>query len=253
MVELHTPLTLRYYPVPLDFERMSQRLEPLPLGGREIRTFSAEDTLIALCVHSSKHFWERLKWICDVAELAQIPRGINWEVAQEEARRLGCEQMLFLGLCLAHDLLDAPLPEEVLRRAKANRAVQMLAAQVRGRLFEQGRAIPGVVQRFFFRSRMRGNLWEGVRYCLRLGLAPTEEDWELVQLSERLAPLYSLLRLLRLVRTHGVGWFRSHPDFDASNRTGGSLLIKQRTSEPREQGSHEPMAENGTHSPTSSV
>ena len=208
IVELHTPLTLRYYPVPLDLERLSQRLRPVSLAGREVWTFSTEDSLSILCVHSSKHFWERLKWVCDIAELVQNPEGVNWGQAEEQARRLGCERMLFLGLCLANDLLDAPLPEEVLRRLKANRAVESLAAQIRGQLFAHARELPGVMQRLFFRFRMREGLWDGLRYCLRLALTPTEEDWKFLRLPAPLAPLYSVLRPLRLVRTHGWGLLR---------------------------------------------
>ncbi len=208
IVELHTPLTLRYYPVPLDLDRLRQRLQAVALGGREIRTFSAEDSLTLLCVHSSKHFWERLKWVCDIAELVQIPRGINWELAQEEARRLGCERMLFLGLRLANDLFEAPLPEEVLRRVQASGAVQSLAANVQSRLFRDDLMVPGVAQRLFFRLRMSENLWDGVRYCLRLATSPTEEDWSRVRLPAPLAPLYSVLRPLRLLRSHGLGLAR---------------------------------------------
>ena len=208
IVELHTPLTLRYYPVPLDLELLSRRLRRDTLGGREVPNFSPEDLLTIISVHSSKHFWERLGWVCDIAELVQVRPGINWEVALGEARRLGCERMLLLGLHLANDLLEAPLPEEVLRRLRANRAVQALAAQVCKRLFRQGRSLPGVAQRFLFRLRMRENPWEGARYCWRLAITPTEEDWKFVRLPSPLEPLYAVLRPLRLVRKHGLGFAR---------------------------------------------
>ncbi len=208
IVELHTPSTLRYYPVHLDLKRLSERLQHVWLGGREVPTFSTEDLLTILCVHNSKHFWERLQWICDIAELVQVPRAVNWGLAQEEARRLGCERMLLLGLHLANDLLEAPLPEEVLCRLRANRAVQALAAQVCRRLFRQERSRPGVLQRFFFRLRMMENSWKGARYCWRLATSPTEEDWKLVRLPAPLAPLYVLLRPLRLIRKYGLGLVR---------------------------------------------
>ncbi len=208
IVELHTPRTLRYYPVPLDLEPLSERLQLVRLGGREIRTFSTEDSLIILSVHNSKHFWERLQWVCDIAELVQVPRGIDWPLCLKEARCLGCERMLLLSLHLANSLLETPLPEEVLRRVKASSAVQTLAAHVRGQLFRQTRSLLGVSQRFLFRLRMMENPWEGVRYCWRLAMTPTEEDWEFVRLPARLAPLYSAVRPLRLIRKYGLGLVR---------------------------------------------
>jgi len=208
IVEVHTERTLRYYPKPLDVDGLLARTVTVPLGGQLVPSFAPEDLLMILSVHASKHFWNRLIWICDVAELVQIPRGINWELAQEEARRLGCQRMLLLGLSLAHELLDAPLPGEVLRQVKANGAVQALAAQARGRIFQQTRALSGVLQRFFFRYRMTETPWQGIRYCLRLALAPTEEDQMLVRLPGWLTPLYAALRPLRLARKYGLGLAR---------------------------------------------
>jgi hypothetical protein len=43
-VELHTEHTLRYLPVPLDWEGLSRRLISVSLGGRQVKTFSVEDT-----------------------------------------------------------------------------------------------------------------------------------------------------------------------------------------------------------------
>jgi len=56
-VELHTEQTLRYFPVPLDFDNMSRRFIAVEIAGRKMRTFSIEDTLVMLCVHGTKHFW----------------------------------------------------------------------------------------------------------------------------------------------------------------------------------------------------
>jgi len=56
------------FPVPLDFDKMSRRFITVEIAGRKIRTFSVEDTLVMLCVHGTKHFWDRLAWIVDVAE-----------------------------------------------------------------------------------------------------------------------------------------------------------------------------------------
>src|SRR5260370_39215060 len=74
ILELHTERTLRYFPRRLNLEDMLQRLESVPMGGREGLTFSAEDALSLLCVHGSKHFWERLMWVADIAALVPRPR-----------------------------------------------------------------------------------------------------------------------------------------------------------------------------------
>jgi hypothetical protein len=211
VVEIHSERTLRYFPTPLDLDAMSERLETIPLDGGQVQTFSAEQALPILCVHGSKHFWERLAWVCDIAEMAQAPRGMDWDAALGNARRLGAERMVSLGLYLARDLLGAALPQEVWRRVQSDRVAQLLAAQVRALSFSGARSELGVVQRFSFRVRMRGNTWEGLRYALRLAAAPTEEDWSQLHFRKPLPALYTVLRPFRLLRKYGLRKKTSRP------------------------------------------
>jgi SAM-dependent methyltransferase len=205
MVELHTEKTLRYFPVPLDWEGLSRRLEPVAIGGREVRTFSAEDTFILLCVHGAKHFWGRLSWICDLAELAQISRGVDWELTEELAARMSCRRMWMLGLWLARALLDAPLPQPVLQRVQADPVVAALGRKVQTQLFSRRQMLPGVSQRLLFRMQSHERIRQGIRQCVRTATRITEEDWRSVTLPEWAAPLYVLLRPLRLLHKHGIG------------------------------------------------
>jgi hypothetical protein len=94
-VELHTERTLRYFPVPLDFEKMSKRLISVELSGRRVQTFSIEDTLVMLCVHGAKHFWDRLGWVQDVAELVAA-QPVDWPLAMRIAKKLKSTRLLLL-------------------------------------------------------------------------------------------------------------------------------------------------------------
>ncbi len=170
VVELHTERTLRYFPEPLDLESLSRRLLSVSLGGRQVCTFSIEDSLPILCVHGSKHLWEQLSWICDIAELVQHPRGVDWDQTLAQAQRMGAQRMLLLGLRLANESLGAPLPEEVLRRVQIDRAVGSLAMQICANLF---RGQLSAARRFLFRARVHGSGWKGLRYAVRLTTAQT--------------------------------------------------------------------------------
>src|SRR6201987_2640215 len=63
IVELHTELTLRHFPVKPDLDRFAQRLVKVVVAGQEVSTFAAEDLLPVLFVHGSKDFWARISWI----------------------------------------------------------------------------------------------------------------------------------------------------------------------------------------------
>lgn len=86
-----------------------------------------EILLIVLCVHGSKHAWEQLKWVCDVAELVTSHPDLDWNQIFAHASNWRCQRMLYLGLSVAHIILDAPLPAAVLERLKPDVEVEALA------------------------------------------------------------------------------------------------------------------------------
>jgi len=142
--EIHWRFSPRHFLFPLDYEQVRERLEPAPLFGVRTQTLSPEDLLLVLCAHGAKHLWERLMWICDVAELIRTRKGINWGSVIEKARSLGSERMLFLGLLLANSLLEAPLPKEVLHEINASSSLRSLAWQVQKWLFSETSGIAGI-------------------------------------------------------------------------------------------------------------
>jgi hypothetical protein len=203
-VELHTEYTLRYFPVPLDFDKMSRRFIAVDIAGRKMRTFSVEDTLVMLCVHGAKHFWNRLGWSVDVAELIKT-QPIDWELCMQIAAEMKSTRLLLLGLYLAHELLQAPLPPHVLERVQGNTAVRWLANKVRAQFESDADASPGVLPRALFRLRSRDSLSQGVRHMVRLTMSPTERDRQSTHLPPSLAPLYMLVRPFRLLQEYGLG------------------------------------------------
>ena len=203
-VELHTERTLRYFPVPLNFEKMSRRLIAVELCGRTLRTFSIEDTLIMLCVHGAKHFWERLLWILDVAQLITV-REVDWTSLSQIAAKLESTRVLRLGLYLAHDLFDAPLPGRLLGEIDRDSTVQELAGKVYERYAGISDPAAGVVPRAVFRFRSRDGIGKGLRHTWRLAMSPTESDRQEARLPHWLTPLYMLVRPWRLLRQYGSG------------------------------------------------
>src|SRR6266568_8868434 len=142
IVELHWAFGPRDFPLALEVEAVRTRLEPVALGTTLVDTLCAEDLMLVLCAHGAKHLWERLEWICDVAELLRRVPLSDGDGLLERARALGAERMLLLGLRLAVDLLGAPLPERLQRHVAADPVVVALAEQVRKRLFRHTPGAP---------------------------------------------------------------------------------------------------------------
>jgi hypothetical protein len=202
--EFHTERTLRYFPVPIDFQELTGRLMTVEIGGQRLRTFSVEDTLVMLCVHGAKHFWERLGWVLDIAKLATA-RKVDWTLASRIAAKMESTRVFLLGLYLAHDLFEAPLPGELLEEISRDRAVQELAEKVYAQYAGISDPSAGVLPRAVFRLRSRDGIGQGLLHTLRLAMSPTETDRKAVRLPRWLTPLYMLVRPWRLLREYGSG------------------------------------------------
>jgi len=204
MVELHTERTSRHFPAPPDLDDLATRLVAVSLSGHEVHTFAPEDGLVLLCIHGSKDFWERISWIADIAEFVQAYPQLDWDQCLRLADSLHARRMLRVGLALAIRLFDVPLPGEILSRVREDLVAGSVASQVERRLLARNWPPLGAAGRFRFRRRMLEGAFAGWRYALRLAVVPSEDDWSMIRLPRSLAPLYVVLRPLRLLRKYGV-------------------------------------------------
>lgn len=203
-VELHWGLMPRYFGFPLRLADVRDRLTSVSLGPTAVPSLGAEDLLLFLCLHGTKHRWASLKWICDVAELVGAQPALDWEAVGRRAAALGGERMLRLGLLLASDLLGARPPAGA--APPPDRAVRVLAAEVQATLFAPGGPFdshPGAGNLFYLKAMTSG--WRRARYCLHVATIPTPEDWERLPLPANLAVLYYPLHGLRFLGRIGRG------------------------------------------------
>jgi hypothetical protein len=166
------------------------------LAGAEVPDMSPEITLLVLCMHGSKHVWARLIWLCDVAQLLDASRGLDWKEVMREAKQSGLWRALALGILLAHQVADAPVPPGVLRRFERDATACRLAQHIRENLLEAPGSTPE--GRVPYDIQLLG-LRDSARWLLSLAvLRPTERDRAVVSLPKSLHALYYLIRPFRL-------------------------------------------------------
>ncbi len=206
VIELQWKIVPRYLSFPLDPPHVLRRAERVSLGGRTVKTLSREDLLLTLCVHGSVHSWHRLGWICDVAEVVHVSKGIDWKQLVERADALRCKRMLLLGLFLANDLFGTELADEVLHELQADAMVKVLAGEVREQLFSEAPRPRGILEGSAFQHfqfRMLEQPRDKLRYCVHRMTAPTLLDWKALPLPATLFPCYRLLRPILLTGRFG--------------------------------------------------
>jgi hypothetical protein len=212
-VELHWAFAGRGIGFPLELEQLRTRLHEQSLGGSRVPAFGTEDQLLILCVHGAKHCWNRLEWLSGVSELMQ-KEVISWPEAIDRAIQLRAEKILLLGLFLAHDLLGAPVPRDVIEVARSQRDVMLLAKSVRRGFAETDGSIPkppGSLARDLFRLRLQPTGHAKLRYLFYRMTTPRRHDTRLmVSLGNHPVPLPSFIRPFRMAGKLILGFLR-HP------------------------------------------
>ena len=200
IVELHWEVAPHLFASSLSAEQLWQHLETIDINGTQVKTLAADDLLFSLCVHGSRHLWERLSWICDVAELIQR-HTFNWTGLLERAATADTERMFLLGLFLAEKLFDARLPPEVKQRCAADERLQALADNVVEHLFNGTTHVPATSREIFrYNIRVRKTLSARARYLV-YALRPTDSDLRGRSFPSALNFVYYFIRPFRLIRT----------------------------------------------------
>ena len=199
LVELQWGLTPHFYAIDLRVEELLARSGRTVLGGHELASLSAEDSLLVLCLHAAKHLWMRLIWICDIAETIRT-QVVDWGVVCARARTLGIVRMLGVSFWLVRTLFGVPIPAPAQEIVDGDPRVRTLGEQFAARLARSATYDFESTEYFRWILKVRERRRDRGRYLWRLTWTPGEGDIAAVRLPEALFPLYRAVRVVRLMR-----------------------------------------------------
>ena len=198
LLELHWEVAPHLFASSVQENELWQNLTTIGINGTELKTLTAGDLLFSLCVHGSRHLWERLGWICDVAELISRHQ-LNWPALLQRAAETDSERMFLLGVHLAQKLLGTNPPDEVQQRCDSDTRLQSLATNVIEHLFSGPTHIPATSTEIFkYNIGVRKSLAARARYFAYM-LRPTDSDFGSRSLPPGLRFGYYLIRPFRLL------------------------------------------------------
>jgi len=205
LVELHCRVSSLRFLMPLETDDLMRRARPISLGGARVKAPSAEDALLIACIHGCKHRWRRLEWVCSAAELLR-GGSIDLDLVLRRADELKARRTVLLGLALAREMLDAPLPASIAAEIDGDAGIAALAAEAERRMFAPDAAeMEGedTTANLLYNLRARDGAADRARSAWRWLTLPTPEDWAWRRLPDPLFPLYRVLRPVRLLLRHG--------------------------------------------------
>jgi hypothetical protein len=198
-VELHWKIAPDFLPCGLKMNRVWKSLDWTTFAGCRVRCLTPEDSLLALCAHGSRHHWDKLEWICGVAEILRTNPRMSWKLILEHVRDTRSERVLLFGIALAEDLLGAGLPEVLRSRMIKHPQVRRLAREAQAALFTADPPQLTVVGQSLRHARLLDRWPDRVRMLARLLFRPKYHDWICFKLPAGLSFLYYPLRIFRLL------------------------------------------------------
>jgi hypothetical protein len=157
LIEVHWRITPEYTS-PIEPKHFWKNLKPFSFAGLTVPYLPLEDWLLILCVHGSRHRWQKLSWPFDIAQLIRITKEINWQKLIQEANEFDCKRMLFIGLFLAHHFAGITLPADVLKQIAADSEVNSLGSAICQELLSKDYPQKKVMARTVYQIRVRERL-----------------------------------------------------------------------------------------------
>ena len=207
-VELHWRFSRNIFVKPVSATEVETPGDTVKLGGTELPILSPEALLSYLCFHGSKHRWERLFWVCDVAELINRHETWDWEalIRENEAQYNG--RCLALGLVVAQQLFEISLPNYV--SAWAGQQLEptglldqvyqeMAGEQIRVERTSELQSFYKQVAENRYNARLLESIPAKIFEVARLVFFPNLKEFEWIRLPEALTPLYFLVRPVYVV------------------------------------------------------
>ena len=199
LVELQWRPLPCFYAVDLRVEELLARSGRTSLGGHDMASLSAEDSLLVLCLHAAKHLWMRLIWICDIAETMRT-QAVDWPLFCARASELGALRMVGVSFWLVQWLLSFDLPRPAQEIVDGDSSVRDLGEEFAARLARSATYDFESTEYFRWILKLRDRRRDRVRYLWRLMWTPGEGDIATMRLPEALFPLYRVVRAVRLGR-----------------------------------------------------
>lgn len=207
VVDLHWDLAPRSFVFKVKADEVMSRLESVSLAGTVVETFSAEDSVLYQSMHGAKHLWRCLEWITALSETIRATPSIDWDVVLDRAVQAHATRILALGLRLAQNFSEAPIPPRVLAAVDSDQAMQRMAQNIRDRIFITGGPAHST-ETNLYNLRIMDRKRDALLSALRALFVPTLPDWQALALPPPLHSLYYAFRPLRLSKVYSSALLR---------------------------------------------
>ena len=193
-VEIHWGLISKNYAI--DFSSLDLfKSRTITINQKSINLLSEENNLIYLAVHGSKHFFERVSWICDIDRSIRTDTSLDWNLLLKKAQKIEVLKILLVSLCISKRLFNTPLDIKVIKLIEADSSIEKIASEI---LDMQTVNTQRSSKNFFLLLNMKDSFYKKMEFSVKAFTSTKYPDYEFYQLPSYLNFLYLFLRPIRL-------------------------------------------------------
>jgi len=195
LLEMHWDFLDIDYPLSIDLKKFWNDSKLISINKTDILTFSNEKLLYYLCIHGSKHLWERIEWIKDIDLLIRT-QEINWDQLSKNID-VDFQKMFYLGLLLSYKIYDTKLPIDIQKKIQRYNLDTLIDYIIKSWDTEQTK---------FIQTSMMLKLFPTIKtkilYLHKIILKPSMNEYMYISLPSYLYPLYYLIRPYLLIKKY---------------------------------------------------
>lgn len=171
-------------------------------NNNKIPTIEVNHYFLYLCIHGSKHLWERMEWINDI-KLLMSKYEIDWEFLLYESKKLKYKRMFLLGVLITNKLYEIKIPNVLYNELEKEKSVTLVANKLvnfynNKSSFQEGK-LKDILEKFKLISLLHDNTFEIVKYFVFSIVKPTHYDIYFINLHKNLSFLYYFVRPIRFI------------------------------------------------------
>ncbi len=211
-IELHWKLSGTHFAMPVEIGRLWDRLETIDIGGKSLPSLTFSDLFVYLCLHGSRHGWQKFLWVCDINELIRKTEDsgapIDWLAVRKHAHDHGCEKSLELGLFLINSFFGRRVAYPEIDRILSDKTYQKIAKFVRRNAFTNQDQSMEMGEWYTYHLSLKEKMSDRARmrmiylgWYLKIAVKPNKMDEAVFKLPALFRPVYYLIRPLRLAFT----------------------------------------------------
>lgn len=203
ILELHWNIQGPHVYLPIEPKCIYEDLEIIKINNFEIFSFSPENLIIILSLHSAKHNWNYLSLLCDISEIINS-QDIKWNEVFKTADKLYVRRILTINILLINDLFDLEIHDNILNNMYSDVYALKIVKNIKKLLLSKENQLK-IFEKIIIDLKKREKLKYGLVDCFYGLTKPSYADFKDIKLPKRLFLFYHIIRPFLLIKRFSSG------------------------------------------------